>query len=214
MMADTEGNPAGAHVNAGRDLSMQNSNIVGGDYTHTGDNVGRDKVTKTNIRIGLGALVILFVGGGGYLVAKEVTSAPTDVVYEQGLGGATHTVAAIKQAEIDSNAADWCTLVSAQSGDTCRTLMSSSFGSMPELRKEIPEVQFGAATGSGNAAQVTVTFKGKEIGSAPMRWDGKRWAVDQPYYMFTVNNGGLAMSAVLAYHGCGAIAGITTGCKK
>jgi hypothetical protein len=220
IMGGTDGDPYRAQVSAGRDFSMQGANIVGGsqhigDHVH-GDKVGRDKVIKNNVRVrlGLGALALVVLGGGGYFVTQQVVSSPTDVVHEKGLEGAANTVSAIKQAEIDSNAADWCVLASGQSGDTCRNVMSSAFGTLPELRGEIAEVGFGAVSGSGNSAQVEVSFRGKKMGIVPMRWDGKRWEVEHTFYLLAVNNGGLAMSAVLTFHECGVILGMSTECKK
>ncbi len=204
----------------GGDFSVQGSNFAGRDQhigdKVDGDKVGRDKITKrTNVRLGLGVIaVVLALGGGGYVVGKQLISSPTDVVFEEGLDGAVNTVSAIKQAEVELNAADWCTLTSADSGDTCRTIVSSSFTSKPELRAEIEDVEIGSVTGSGNAAQVDVSFRGAKAGEVPMRWNGKRWEVDRAAYLFAVNNGGLAMTAVLNAHQCGVILGMSTGCKK
>jgi hypothetical protein len=164
--------------------------------------------------LGLGLVALVLLGGGGYVVGKQILADPTDVVHEEGLDGATGTVAAIKQAEVDGNAADWCFLVSAQSGATCPSLMSAAFGGQPELRAEIADVEFGAASGAGNTAQVDVSFRGKETGIVPLSWNGERWELPTGVYLAAVNNGGLAMSAVLTYHGCGALLGTTMGCDE
>ncbi|MER6666186.1 hypothetical protein ABT256_16725 [Amycolatopsis japonica] len=202
----------------GGDFSVEGSNFAGRDQ-HVGDKVdgdkiGRDKVKKTNVRFGFGVLVLALLGGGGYVVSQELSSSPTDVMYEEGLDGALDTANAVKQAEIDLNATDWCVLASAKSGDTCRNLIASAFTANPELRTEINDVAIGAVTGSNNAAQVDVSYRGTKVGVLLMRWDGKRWEIDPGVYLLAVNNGGVAMTAVLNAHRCGAFFGTTTGCRK
>ncbi|MFL6126859.1 hypothetical protein [Actinophytocola sp.] len=217
-MVDQESGSRPSSFSVGGDLSMRGSNFAGGDQ-HIGDNVrgdkvGRDKITRNNIRLrfGLGLLALVLVGGGGYLAVKRITADPTDVVYEEGLDGAAHTATAIKQAEVDGNAKDWCFLASAQSGGTCTTMMSAAFTSRPDLRAEIPEVELGAASGSGNSAQVDVSFHGAKVGVAPLSWNGERWELQSAFYMVSINNGGLAFTAVLNSHGCGVLLGTITGC--
>lgn len=204
----------------GGDFSVHGSNFAGRDQHFGdkvgGDKVGRDKITnqsRTNVRLGLGVLVLALVGGGGYVVSQQLFSSPTDVVFEEGLEGALKTVGAIKQAEVGSNAADWCTLTSADSGDTCRAIVASAFTSRPELRAELKDVVVGAVTGSDTSAQVSLSFRGSG-GPVQMRWNGERWEVDRAAYLFSINNGGLAMTAVLNAHQCGVILGVDTGCKK
>lgn len=213
MVEHQDRSPSGSfHV--GGNLSAHGSNIAGGNQ-HFGDNVSGDKrVTNFRFRLGIGLFALVLVGGGGYYVVKQATSEPTDVVYEEGLSGATGTVAALKQAELDGNAADWCFLASARSGEPCKDMMSAAFGGNPDLRAELPDVEFGTATGSGSTAQADVSFRGKKMGIVPLQWDGERWALQTGVYYATINNGGLAMSAVATYHGCGAIAGTVTGCEQ
>ncbi|MET9225082.1 hypothetical protein [Lentzea sp. NPDC003310] len=204
--------------NVGGDFSLEGSNFAGRDQhfgDHVGgDKIGGDKVTNTKVRLGVGFLALLLVGGGGYVISRQLDSSPTDVVREAGLDGAVKTVAAIKQAEADLNATDWCLLASAGSGDTCRDMIASAFTANPQLRGEIADVGIGAVSGSNNAAEVDVSFRGAKVGVVPMRWDGERWEVAPAAYLLAVNNGGLAMTAVLNAHQCGAILGTTTGCKR
>lgn len=219
-MVDQEDRSRSAPFSVGGNMSMHGSNLAGGnqhvgDHVH-GDKVGRDKITKNNVRVrlGIGVLVLFLLGGGGYLVAKQVTAKPTDVVYEEGLGGASDTAAAIRQAELDGNATDWCFLASAQSGSTCVGMMSAAFGSRPDLRAEISDVSLGPVSGSGNVAQLDVLLRGTKIGVAPLSWNGKRWELQSTVYMASVNNGGLAFTAVLNAHGCGVLLGTITGCDS
>ncbi|RSM70394.1 hypothetical protein DL991_37690 [Amycolatopsis sp. WAC 01375] len=213
-MSDKDDRP----FTVGGDFSVKGSNFAGRDQhigdTVGGDKVGRDKVTNTKVRFGLGVLALALVGGGGYIVSQELGSSPTDVVYQEGLDGALNTVSAIRQAEIDLNAADWCVLASAKSGDTCRDVIASAFTRNPEMRAEINDVVIGGVAGSNNAAQVNVSHRGAKVGVLPMRWDGKRWEIDPGAYLLAVNNGGVVMTAVLNAHQCGAFLGTTTGCKK
>lgn len=217
-MAEHQQRPSPGSFHVGGNLSAHGRSTVAGGNIHQGDNIGRDKNIKNvknfRLRLGIGLIVLVLAGGGGYAVIRQVTADPTDVVYEEGLDGAADTVAAIKQAEVDGDAADWCFLASAQAGDTCRSMMSATFGGNAELRAELPEVEFGAASGSGSSAQLDVSFRGTKMGIVPLQWDGERWALQAGVYYATINNGGLAMSAVVTYHGCGALGGMVTECKR
>lgn len=212
-------------ISSGGDMNLDRSNLAGGDQyigDHVrgdkvgGDKVGGDKISKrTNVRLGFGVVaLVLLLGGGGYVVATTLVPTATDVVSRKGLDGARGTVEAIRDAEVEQDAAEWCRLTSAGSGGTCRTVVASAFTSRPELRAELPEVEIGAVTGSDTSAEVTLTFRGSVAGAVPMRWNGERWEVDRAAYLFSVNNGGLAMTAVLNAHQCGVVLGIDTGCRR
>ncbi|TCO57953.1 hypothetical protein [Actinocrispum wychmicini] len=207
-MEDQDNAHTGVHLHAGGNQSISNSEIVGRDKHTYNDN------RKRNIRLGLGGLALLLVVGGGATVYFSLPKSPSDVVSEKGLSGAQHTVERLKQAEIDQDAASWCLLASPKDSASCHAVMTASFGQPSPLRAELADVGVGSPTGGGNSASVPITLKGKNIGVAPMQWDGKRWEINPAAYLLMMNNGGLAMSAVEAEHGCGALLGAQSGCKR